>query len=212
MKILVLDNYDSFTYNLVHYLKELGYESDIDVFRNDQITLDEVEDYDKILLSPGPGIPEEAGIMPELIKRYGPTKSILGVCLGHQGIAEAYGAELYNMPEVLHGVSSRVEVTMPEDRLFDDIPADYRICHYHSWNVNKDNLGVELEVTAVDEFGEVMAIRHKIHDVRGVQFHPESIMTEHGHKLLQNWINEPHTDSVEAILNNRLDLLTREDN
>ncbi len=212
MKILVLDNYDSFTYNLVHYLKELGYESDIDVFRNDQITLDAVEDYDKILLSPGPGIPEEAGIMPELIKRYGPTKSILGVCLGHQGIAEAYGAELYNMPEVLHGVSSRVQVTIPEDRLFHEIPADYRICHYHSWNVNKDKLGSELEVTAVDEFGEIMAIRHKTHDVRGVQFHPESIMTEHGHQLLQNWVNEVHTDSVEAILNNRLDLLTREDN
>lgn len=214
MKILVLDNYDSFTYNLVHYLKELGYEAHIDVVRNDQISLEEVEAYDKILLSPGPGVPEEAGIMPELIKRYGPTKSILGVCLGHQGIAEAYGAELYNMPVVLHGVSSKLEVTIPEDRLFQGLPSTYSICHYHSWNVDKSQLGEELEVTAVDEFGEIMAIRHKSHDVRGVQFHPESIMTEFGHKLLQNWINEEGKDDtlIDSILNNRLDLITQEDN
>ena len=190
MKILVLDNYDSFTYNLVHYLKELGYEQNIDVYRNDQISLEAVEAYDKILLSPGPGIPDEAGIMPQLIKQYGPTKSILGVCLGHQGIAEAYGAKLYNMSEVLHGVSSQVKVTKETERLFNDIPGEYRICHYHSWNVDKDNLGDEIEVTALDEFGEVMAISHKIYDIKGVQFHPESIMTEHGHQLLKNWINE----------------------
>ncbi len=190
MKILVLDNYDSFTYNLVHYLKELGYEKNIDVFRNDQIELDVVADYDKILLSPGPGIPEEAGIMPELIKQYGPTKSILGVCLGHQGIAEAYGAKLYNMPTVLHGVSSQVNVVKTDDRLFDEIPENYRICHYHSWNVDKNKLGDEIEITALDEFGEIMAIAHKKYDVRGVQFHPESIMTEHGHQLLKNWIND----------------------
>ena len=190
MKILVLDNYDSFTYNLVHYLKELGYEQNIDVYRNDQISLEAVEAYDKILLSPGPGIPDEAGIMPQLIKQYGPTKSILGVCLGHQGIAEAYGAKLYNMAEVLHGVSSQVKVTMESERLFKDIPGEYRICHYHSWNVDKDNLGDEIEVTALDEFGEVMAISHKTYDIKGVQFHPESIMTEHGHQLLKNWINE----------------------
>ena len=190
MKILVLDNYDSFTYNLVHYLKELGYEKDIDVYRNDQIELDAVAEYDKILLSPGPGIPEAAGIMPQLIKQYGPTKSILGVCLGHQGIAEAYGAELYNMPTVLHGVSSQVNVVKAEDRLFDEIPENYRICHYHSWNVDKDKLGDEIEITALDEFGEIMAIKHREYDVRGVQFHPESIMTEHGHQLLKNWIND----------------------
>lgn len=189
MKILVLDNYDSFTYNLVHYLKELGYEESIDVFRNDRISLEAVNEYDKILLSPGPGIPEEAGIMPDLIRQYGPSKSILGVCLGHQGIAEAYGAQLYNMPQVLHGVSSQVHVTQTDDRLFNDIPATYRICHYHSWNVDKSRLGNEIEVTAIDEFGEVMAISHKKYDVKGVQFHPESIMTEHGHQLLKNWMN-----------------------
>lgn len=189
MKILVLDNYDSFTYNLVHYLRELGYDAQMDIVRNNQIGLDEVEVYDKVLLSPGPGIPEEAGIMPELIKRYGPTKSILGVCLGHQGIAEAYGARLYNMAEVLHGVSSKVTVTKTGDRLFKGIPDQYEICHYHSWNVDKEQLGDEIEVTAIDEFGEIMAISHKSYDVKGVQFHPESIMTEHGHKLLENWIN-----------------------
>lgn len=190
MKILVLDNYDSFTYNLVHYLKELGYGASMDIFRNDQIDLLAVGGYDKILLSPGPGIPEEAGIMPELITMYGEQKSILGVCLGHQGIAEAYGAELFNMPEVLHGVSSKVNVTNSDDRLFRDIPSEYKICHYHSWNVNKDRLGNDIEVTAVDEFGEIMAISHKVYDVKGVQFHPESIMTDYGHKLLSNWIND----------------------
>ena len=188
MKILVLDNYDSFTFNLVHYLGELGYRSDMDICRNDQIDLAEVSSYDKVLLSPGPGVPSEAGIMPELIKRYGKEKSILGVCLGHQGIAEAYGAQLYNMPEVLHGVTSELKVTQPEDRLFSGLPETYKICHYHSWNVNKEHLGDELVVTAIDEYGEIMAISHKEYDVKGVQFHPESIMTEHGHELLKNWI------------------------
>ena len=190
MKILILDNYDSFTYNLVHYLRELAGDAEMTVVRNDQITLDEVEAYDKILLSPGPGIPEEAGIMPELIKRYGATKSILGVCLGHQAIAETYGASLYNMSEVLHGVSSKIKVVKPEDRLFNGIPNEYEICHYHSWNVSKEDLGNELEVTAYDEIGEIMAISHKEYDVKGVQFHPESIMTEYGHKLLENWLND----------------------
>lgn len=189
MKILVLDNYDSFTYNLVHYIKELGYGQRMDVFRNDQISLEAVDAYDKILLSPGPGIPEEAGILMDLIKTYGPTKSMLGVCLGHQAIAEAYGAKLYNMPEVLHGVSSQLEVTDIADRLFKNIPTNYKICHYHSWNVDKAHLGEALKVTAVDEFGEIMAISHKEYDVKGVQFHPESIMTEYGHELLRNWLS-----------------------
>ena len=189
MKILVLDNYDSFTYNLVHYLRELGYGAQMDISRNDQIDLLKVGEYDKILLSPGPGVPTEAGIMPELIKMYGPTKSILGVCLGHQGIAEAYGAKLFNMPEVLHGVSSKVTVTKSEDRLFKNIPKQYEICHYHSWNVDKEQLGDKIEVTAVDDFGEIMAISHKEYDVKGVQFHPESIMTEHGNQLLGNWLS-----------------------
>lgn len=189
MKILVLDNYDSFTYNLVHYIKELGYGSNMEVVRNDQIDLSDVAVYDKVLLSPGPGVPEEAGIMPELITMYGEQKSILGVCLGHQAIAEAYNAELFNMPEVLHGVSSKVNVIKTNDRLFRGIPSEYKICHYHSWNVNKEKLGNDLEVTAVDEFGEIMAISHKAYDVKGVQFHPESIMTDYGHQLLRNWLS-----------------------
>lgn len=190
MKILVLDNYDSFTFNLVHYLGELGHGADMDIHRNDQIDLEAVSEYDKILLSPGPGVPSEAGIMPELIKRFGQEKSILGVCLGHQGIAEAYGAQLYNMPEVLHGVTSQLKVTDSSDRLFRGLPEAYEICHYHSWNVDKEQLGDEIEVTAIDEYGEIMAIRHKEYDVKGVQFHPESIMTEYGHALLKNWIEK----------------------
>ena len=185
MKTLVLDNYDSFTYNLVHYLNELGVE--LEVFRNDQISLEEVDKYDNILLSPGPGIPKDAGIMPELIKEYGPKKRILGVCLGHQGIAEAYGAKIYNMETVLHGVSGSIKVTA-NDRLFKGLPKQYNICHYHSWGVDAKQLGNDLEVTAMDELGQIMSIKHKKYDVRGVQFHPESIMTEHGHGLLKNWI------------------------
>lgn len=188
MRILVLDNYDSFTYNLVHYIKELGFGEQMDVYRNDQISIEEAGAYDKFLLSPGPGIPSEAGILLELIQTFGSTKSMLGVCLGHQAIAEVFGAQLYNMPEVLHGVSSQLKVVEREDRLFKGLPEDYKICHYHSWNVSQGDLGDQLKVTAVDEYGEIMAISHKEFDVKGVQFHPESIMTEYGHELLRNWL------------------------
>ena len=188
MKLLVLDNYDSFTYNLVHYIRELGYGSLVEVHRNDRISLDAVEAYDKILLSPGPGIPDEAGIMPSLIRRFGASKSILGVCLGHQGIAEAFGGRLFQMPKVLHGISGELEVVKREDRLFRGLPGKFRIGHYHSWNVDKAQSGNELEVTAIDEKGEVMAISHHTYDVKGVQFHPESILTEYGHQLLRNWL------------------------
>ncbi len=187
MRILVLDNYDSFTYNLVHYFKELGYGDAMSVFRNDAIHLDDVDQYEAILLSPGPGIPNEAGIMPQLIEQYGPSKRILGVCLGHQAIGQAYGAEIFNMETVMHGVTSQVQVKTP-DRLFNNLPDSYGICHYHSWSIDPDNLGNQLEVIAIDEIGQIMAVRHKEYDVRGVQFHPESIMTEHGHELLRNWI------------------------
>jgi anthranilate synthase component II len=185
IKTLVLDNYDSFTYNLVHYLNELGVE--LEVFRNDQISLEAVNQYDNILLSPGPGVPNEAGIMPALIKEFGAHKRILGVCLGHQAIAEAYGAKIYNMEKVLHGEMGKLNV-IQNDRLFTHLPSQYDICHYHSWSINKAHLGEELEVTAIDEIGQIMAISHKEYDVKGVQFHPESIMTEHGHALLKNWI------------------------
>lgn len=187
MKILVLDNYDSFVYNLVYLLKEMGHE--VDVFRNDKISLDEVEKYDKILLSPGPGIPEEAGIMLDLIKRYAPTKSILGVCLGHQAIGEAFGSKLLNMGEVLHGVTTKCIVTDAKEKLFQDIPETFDVCRYHSWTVVPETMPAELKVTAKDENGFVMAEAHTHYDVRGVQFHPEAYLTEHGKKMIENWLN-----------------------
>ncbi|WP_128548828.1 anthranilate synthase component II [Larkinella soli] len=186
MKILVIDNYDSFTYNLVYILRELGHQ--VDVRRNDRLTLDEVEEYDKILLSPGPGIPSEAGIMQEVIRRYAPTKSILGVCLGHQGIGEAFGARLENMDEVYHGVAHRAVVENRSERLFNGLPRELMVGRYHSWTVIPESLPEDLVVTAVDENGRVMGLAHRKFDVRGVQFHPESVLTEHGREMLQNWL------------------------
>lgn len=190
MKILVLDNYDSFTYNLVHIIKELGYGEDLTVRRNDKVALEDVEAYDKIMLSPGPGLPVQAGIMQSLIKRYSREKSILGVCLGHQGIAEAFGAKLYNMPEVLHGIATKTIVTRKDELLFDGVPGAFMTCRYHSWSVLPESINGELEVTAVDEKDNILALRHKKFDVRGVQFHPESILTEHGKKIIANWLKQ----------------------
>lgn len=186
MKILVLDNYDSFTYNLVYIVRQLGYGAQMDVFRNDKISLEDVDQYDKILLSPGPGIPSEAGIMPELLKKYSATKSILGVCLGHQAIGEAFGGDLINLSEVLHGVSSKV--TVQKDLLFDGIPDTFSIGRYHSWVVDESTLSSDLEVIARTPDQQIMAVRHKEFDVRGVQFHPESILTENGVRIMQNWL------------------------
>ena len=188
MKILVLDNYDSFTYNLVHIIKELGYGEQLDVIRNDKISVADVGQYDKILLSPGPGIPEEAGVMMDVIQTYAPKKSILGVCLGHQGIAEAFGAKLYNMPLVLHGYGDQVFVEDREEYLFQNIPDTFGVCRYHSWAVQTDSLGEDLIATARDAKGEVMALRHRQYDVKGVQFHPESILTEHGKEMIRHWL------------------------
>jgi anthranilate synthase component 2 len=186
MKILVLDNYDSFTYNLVHIIRELGHA--MDIFRNDKIAIEEVSQYDKILLSPGPGVPDEAGIMKQVIQRYGPSKSILGICLGHQGIGEVYGARLFNIPKVLHGVTSETEVTGNEDYLFENIPRRFQATHYHSWAVVPESIPVDLKVTAVNHEGLVMALSHVRYDVKGVQFHPESIMTPDGPKMIANWL------------------------
>lgn len=190
MKILVLDNYDSFTYNLVHIIRTLGYGDEMDIFRNDKISLDEVEKYQKILLSPGPGIPSEAGIMLELVKRYGPSKSILGICLGHQGIGEVYGARLYNMKDVLHGVGTPVKLILKDDYLFKNIPGEFTVCRYHSWAVDADTVNGELEINALDDEGIVMGLGHKEYDVRGLQFHPESILTENGIQLIKNWLEK----------------------
>lgn len=187
MKLLVLDNYDSFTYNLVYILRELGYQPD--VIRNDKIVLDDVNQYDKILLSPGPGIPVEAGIMQDLVKEYGPQKSILGVCLGHQGIGESFGAALENLGDVLHGVAHRVYVQNREESLFNGLPDDFLVGRYHSWSVVSNSIPDHLKITAVDEQGRVMGLMHTKFDVRGVQFHPESVLTEHGVAMIVNWMN-----------------------
>ncbi len=186
MKTLVLDNYDSFTYNLVYLLKELGMA--VDVYRNDKIALEEVERYDKILLSPGPGLPCEAGILHDLIREYAPTKSILGVCLGHQGIAEVFGGSLENMGEVLHGVATKAIIKQNNERLFRGIPAEINVGRYHSWTVVPETVPDSMSVTAVDENGKIMALSHKTYDVKGVQFHPESVLTEHGKRMLENWL------------------------
>lgn len=183
-RILVIDNYDSFTYNLVHYLEDLG--AEVTVKRNDQLTLKEVDEFDKLVLSPGPGIPDEAGLLKEIIAAYAPVKSIFGVCLGQQAIAEVFGGSLINLEKVFHGVATRVNV-IKKDLLFEGLPDVFSAGRYHSWVVHPDLPDV-LEATSVDENGQLMSIRHKEYDLRAVQFHPESVLTPHGKKILDNWI------------------------
>ncbi|WP_160712938.1 anthranilate synthase component II [Chitinophaga solisilvae] len=191
MKILVLDNYDSFTYNLVHIIRELGYGAQTSVVRNRKISLEEVDAFDKILLSPGPGVPAEAGIMMDLIRRYAPVKSILGICLGHQGICEAFGATLTNMHDVVHGVGLPTTITQPDDYLFQHIPEQFVTGRYHSWVADLDSIRHPLEVTAVSEDNYLMGVRHHSYDVRGLQFHPESVLTAGGKQLIANWLESP---------------------
>ena len=186
IKILLFDNYDSFTYNLVHAIKSLGYEN-VDVYRNDKIELSQIDLYDKIILSPGPGLPSEAGIMMEVIKRYAGKKSILGVCLGHQAIAEVFGAKLENIPTVFHGIQTAIKI-MKEDYLFAGLPNEILAGRYHSWIVSKSDFPNELEVTAVDKAGDIMALKHKTLDLHGVQFHPESMLTPDGVQIIQNFL------------------------
>lgn len=188
-KILVLDNYDSFTYNLVHILRELGHGAETEVIRNDKISVEKVDGFEHILLSPGPGLPKDAGIMPELLKAYSPTKNILGVCLGHQAIGECFGGRLFNLPQVYHGVTSPLRV-LGDSQLYQLIPTEFRVCRYHSWVVDKKGFPGELEVTAADPDGNIMGLKHKTYRVRGVQYHPESVMTEHGKQLISNWLNQ----------------------
>ena len=185
MKLLILDNYDSFVYNLVHMIKELGHEPVVK--RNDKITLEEVDAFDKILLSPGPGIPKEAGIMMDLLKEYASKKSIFGVCLGHQAIGESFGANLKNLDLVYHGIVTETAIKNSEVT-FKGLPSTFKTCRYHSWVVDTEGLPNELEVTATNSEGAIMALQHKKYDVRGVQFHPESFLTEHGEKMILNWL------------------------
>ena len=187
MKILVLDNYDSFTYNLVQYMERVLKRA-VDVKRNDQISLEEVAAYDKILISPGPGIPNEAGIALDLIREYGSVKSILGVCLGHQAIAEAYGGSITNLSTVYHGVTGQMKQLVGDEYLFSGVPLEFDAGRYHSWVVEHDTLPGDLEITVENDEGFIMAIRHREHDVRGVQFHPESVLTEYGGMMIKNWI------------------------
>ncbi len=206
MKILVFDNYDSFTYNLVHLVEKILHQK-VDVYRNDQIFLEDVQQYDKIILSPGPGIPEEAGLLLPLIKEYAATKSILGVCLGHQAIGEAFGGKLVNLSTVYHGVATNIrvvngELSMVSDtgspltaqplrsQLFEGLPDEIEVGRYHSWIVADENFPKELEVTARDENNYIMALQHKKYDVQGVQFHPESVLTPDGEKIMRNWLKQ----------------------
>lgn len=186
-KILVIDNYDSFVYNLVHYIGNLTNDR-LDVFRNDEISLDDVKNYDKILLSPGPGIPIEAGICLDLIRTYAPTKSIFGVCLGQQAIAEAFGGALINLDKVYHGIATPIRVLTPGDPLYKKVPEVFEVGRYHSWVVSNKNFPSELIVTARDENDMIMGISHKKYDVRGVQYHPESVLTQHGYQIIENWL------------------------
>lgn len=185
-KVLVIDNYDSFTYNLVHYLEDLDCE--VTVKRNDKLNLEEVKDFDKILLSPGPGIPDEAGLLKEIIKTYAPTKSILGVCLGQQAIGEVFGGSLINLNEVYHGVATKVNIVVDNETLFKNLDKSVEVGRYHSWVVDT-NLPESLEATSFDETGQIMSLRHKIYDVKGVQYHPESVLTPCGKKILKNWLD-----------------------
>lgn len=181
----MIDNYDSFTFNLVHYLEDLGRE--VIVKRNDQLSLEEVDNYQEIVLSPGPGIPDEAGLLKPIIEKYGPSKRIFGVCLGQQAIGEVYGGSLINLDQVYHGVATQINIIV-DDYIFDGLETEIEIGRYHSWVVNP-KLPECLEATSLDETGQIMSLRHKVYDIRAVQFHPESVLTPNGKKILENWLN-----------------------
>ncbi|MFZ6024367.1 MAG: anthranilate synthase component II [Bacteroidota bacterium] len=194
MNILVFDNYDSFTYNLVHLVEKIIH-GKVTVKRNDQITLEEVNAFDKIILSPGPGVPVEAGLLLSLIKEYAPSKSILGVCLGHQAIGEAFGGSLTNLSTVYHGVATPIQLQAISRKLqvnsvFQGFDKELIVGRYHSWVINDENFPAELEVTARDQHNYIMALQHKTYDVQGVQFHPESVLTPDGEKMIRNWLNQ----------------------
>lgn len=186
-KVAVIDNYDSFTYNLVHYLEDLN--ADVTVFRNDEFELEELEIFDKILLSPGPGIPNDAGLTKTVITKYGETKSILGICLGQQAIGEVFGGTLANLKKVYHGVATKIQKTASDESLFNDLPNEFEVGRYHSWVVNPFGFPADLEITSIDENGEIMSLRHKTFDVKAMQFHPESVLTPFGKTMLKNWLN-----------------------
>lgn len=185
MKTVIIDNYDSFTYNLAHLVKELG--TEVDVLRNDKFELEELEKYDKIILSPGPGIPEEAGLLLEVIRTYAGRKPILGVCLGEQAIGQVFGGKLTNLSEVFHGIQTNVKIKN-KDYIFDGLPTEIPVGRYHSWVVDTDGFPEELVITAISPEGQIMALRHRKYDVHGIQFHPESVLTPDGKQIVGNWL------------------------
>ena len=185
MKTVIIDNYDSFTYNLAHLVKELG--AEVSVVRNDQFRLSELKPFDKIILSPGPGIPTEAGLLMDVIDAYASVKPILGVCLGHQAIGEYFGGKLTNLSQVFHGIASIISITAP-DYIYKELPAQVQVGRYHSWVADNEGLPDCLEVTSVSEEGQIMSLRHKQYDVRGIQYHPESVLTPEGRKIIANWL------------------------
>jgi anthranilate synthase component II len=189
MKILVFDNYDSFTYNLVQLIKEIAPKATVEVFRNDEIALEQIKDFDKILLSPGPGIPSESGLLLPLIKEYAATKSIFGVCLGQQAIGESFGAKLSNLAKVYHGIATPVQVIAKSD-LFEGLPSSFEVGRYHSWVVDEKKFPAALVITSRDDQGYIMSLEHSTYDVKGVQFHPESVLTPDGAKIIANWLNK----------------------
>jgi anthranilate synthase component 2 len=192
MKILIFDNYDSFTYNLVHMVEGITNEK-ADVYRNDKISLESIDEYDKIILSPGPGLPCESGLLLPLIEKFAPSKSIMGVCLGQQAIAEVFGGKLINLKNVYHGVATKIKVdehrTKTQNDVFKDFPSEFEAGRYHSWVVDSENFPQDLEITARDENGLIMGLRHRTYDVQGVQFHPESVLTPEGEKMMRNWLS-----------------------
>ena len=185
MRIVIIDNYDSFTYNLAHLVKELG--AEVEVLRNDQFQIEDLLPYDKIILSPGPGIPSEAGLLLDVIRQYAPIKPILGVCLGHQAIGEYFGGHLTNLSQVFHGVSSTISVTTP-DYIYNELPDHIEVGRYHSWVVDTHAFPDCLEITSVSKEGQIMSLRHRQYDVRGIQYHPESVLTPDGQKIISNWL------------------------
>jgi len=187
-RILIIDNYDSFTYNLVQIVDE-NFNADFEVLRNDEISIEYAETFDGIILSPGPGIPDEAGQLKQIIKQFAPTKKIFGVCLGLQAIAEVFGAQLTNLDKVYHGVKTNMQVVDQSDLTFNNIPVEFEAGRYHSWIVNKNNLPDCLEISCIDQYGQIMAASHKTYEVRGVQFHPESVLTEYGEQMIVNFLN-----------------------
>ncbi len=186
MKIIVIDNYDSFVYNLVHYLEEL--DCKVHVLRNDQFHIEDLASYDKILLSPGPGIPDEAGLLKQVIKTYAGKKPILGVCLGQQAIGEVFGGSLSNLSKVFHGVATQAKILVDDEPLFKGLGDTIEIGRYHSWVVNKEDFPASLEITSLDDNGQIMSLRHRELDIRGVQFHPESVLTPKGKEMIKNWV------------------------